>query len=373
MGSQGATRGIYLSLCGARTNGLFLLLLLYAGVIMIQSMFPCAHVSFTCSKQDRPRTTIFTHRKKVESTWEFKYDRMAKEDRVSVAVCITGQKQRLELESKMRYLFNEPQIIFDVILVLSNQTATFTNNEYASTGAVDLSSVEYQIDRLIERARHVKYITDIQPTKPLLNPSFYWGFDKNETEAGKKFRAKNDVSQYLKLQKCYREVERFEAHIGRKYDALFRIRDDLFIFKKLPLLNILDGMKGKHVVGAECDSWYGINDKLAIVNRPAGSAYFEGPVQYQYFLPDKLNWTKIRNSETFLYNVLNTSNVTVELVGPDVLPLAPSLVANNKWKACLKLYHLSFQCLAAGHEDMKETLQNMRCPRVRPEKRVVRY
>ena len=355
----------------SRSTVPLLLLCLYALFILMQSVFPCSYIPYFCFQQrsDSSDHSVLRHTTHIEHQLTLKFgEDEARRDILSVAVCITGQKARLELASKLKHVFNESAIIFDIILVLSNDTATFTNNAYKGTASADLSEIDAQLDLLVEKARHVKYVTDIQPERPLLNPSFYMGFDKNESVSGKKFRAKNDVSQYLKLQKCYREIERFEAHNGRPYDALFRIRDDLFVFKKLPLLDILDKMEGKTVVGAKCDRWHGINDKLAIVNRPAGSDYFDGPIKYQYFFPNKLIWKPIINSETFLYRMLSASKVKIDLVGPEVLPLAPSLVSTNQWKACLKLYDTSFACLAEGHPDMQETLKLMRCPRATPKK-----
>ena len=278
-----------------------------------------------------------------------------------VALCITGQKERLEISSKLTHILNQRSFTVDLILVLSNATARSVNPLKANN-LVDTGAIEEGLELLREKAGAFRYRTLRQPASPLLNPEYLnrLNFDHHRPER-RKFRASVHVSQWYAISKCYDEILTQERLNKRQYDFVARLREDLYFVQDFDAPRVLAFLTKKRldVLAQSCDSWGGVNDKFAAVTRKSAEAYFRGFFDYYYLYPERLNWAKIHNPETYTREVIRSSNLKLLRTVEPLLPGVASSPDGNR--TCLKIRPESVACYGAIFKNSSSEIVKATC------------
>jgi hypothetical protein len=224
-----------------------------------------------------------------------------------VVVLITGQKSRLEFESKVNHVILPLSEKYKVTVVFSlSNTSHFTNEYKYKIGEVKTINQRSMDDVATEiqmRLNHSipYYMNDIEYPALKLNNDIVSMYDK--VNRGLKFeqkRAINHVRQYYTLSQSLSTVKNLEP------DVLIRIRDDAMIkqtFDWVSFLKFIE-MSDKNIITHACNTWGGINDKFAIVYKNAISTYLSTPLEvYNTYKKGDLGPGKFINPEQFLSKV----------------------------------------------------------------------
>jgi hypothetical protein len=254
-----------------------------------------------------------------------------------VFVCITGQVKRLVpmhiKETILQPLLNQGYEV-DIALVLSEGAAYSTNGKRGSLSLLDT----YQNASDFFSSRGFSVVTNSSATQPehqIVPPNYLRLMDKTYmSESWQRARVENHARQFETLTKCYDALrlnveKRYHANISsdstsfptKYYDFSIRLREDvslqepLGINELLPLLYPGAALE-ETVVGTDCRTHGGINDRMALVSREAMQNYYEGPWEFFSQLDFDLNGTSskhnVHNPESFLYYVYKTRlNMTV--------------------------------------------------------------
>jgi len=230
---------------------------------------------------------------------------MMKEHDKHVVVLITGQKSRLELESKVNHVILPLSEKYDVTVVFSLSNTNHFTNEYKyksgeiKTLGISQGNVSTEIKMLLNSIPY--YMNDIEYPTLKINNDIVSMYDKQNM--GFKFeqkRAKNHVRQYYTLSQSMSTVNKLEP------DILIRIRDDAMIKQTLDWMSLLKfiEMSDKNIITHACNSWRGINDKFAIVSKNAISTYLRTPLEvYNTYKKGDLGPGRFTNPEQFLSKV----------------------------------------------------------------------
>lgn len=189
-------------------------------------------------------------------------------------VCITGQLSRLELRNKIDKLFsplhNKGYRLF-VGLALSTDAPRYVNDKDGEK--MRLYSSIAQVRKLlmdVNGIEKVSYIPKVNNLGDVYVNEYYrksLGY-KNTTD-----RVVLNARQYRTLQYCH------QPKLFSKTSFFIRMREDTFI-QKMNLDPIIAQAQGGSIVTTECDSWWGINDKIAFGPSSHASVFFSAPFKY---------------------------------------------------------------------------------------------
>lgn len=233
-----------------------------------------------------------------------------------VVILITGQKARLELLSKKKYIITPLSEQYDISVVLSlSKTNHFTNKyKYGKNFKYKTCEIEKELGATSY------YIHDIVYPELKINKDIVSMYDKRSR--GHKFklnRAKNHIRQYYTLTDSYETIKKLDP------DILIRIRDDAQLTRSLDLSkltgsNDIDNSK-KIILTPSKNNHGGINDKFAIVSKAAIDTYLNNPFKF-YNSYKNGSKSKFKNPEEFLSKVyskngisLLTSNIPIDIIG----------------------------------------------------------
>ena len=233
-----------------------------------------------------------------------------------IVILITGQKKRLELLSKIKYIIRPLHENFNVSVLLSlSNSDNFTNwhkykkNFFMNTNLCNIDS-------------HLKdftyFVNDIVYPDIPINNKLSSMYDKQHL--GQQYtiqRSHNHIKQYYTLYNSWSLIKKLNP------DLLIRIRDDATLSTLLKLSDLPKECRNckKCIITPKENAWKGINDKFAIVSKDAIETYLTKPLEvykkYDY------NYTKrIKNPEHFLQHVytnygvtLFTSNINLIIIG----------------------------------------------------------
>jgi len=226
-----------------------------------------------------------------------------------IVVLITGQKKRLELLSKKKYIIDPLSEKYDVTVVLSlSKTENFTNKYKYKNLTFNSCEIEKELDKI---PYYINYI--VYPTLNI-NGVLVSMYDKRDL--GNEFlkqRAHNHVRQYYTLYNSWTIIKKLDP------DILIRIRDDALLSTPLKLTDLsiietssLSNNKLIPRIITPCkNSWGGINDKFAIVSKEAIETYLNKP--FEVYNSYKKNDYKeiITNPEQFLKKVYSNNGISL--------------------------------------------------------------
>ena len=195
-------------------------------------------------------------------------------DNRNVFVCITGQLSRLELRNKIDKLFlplhDRGYKLFIGLALTTHTTSRYTNNNnfdkmslYTSIGQAKQTLME--VSGVVE-VRHFSGVNNLRDQN-FLNDYYYQSLGNNSN------RAQNHANQYQILQSCNQW-----PGISNQSAFIVRMREDAYIHR-MHLEPIISQAQGGAVVTTGCDSWGGINDKMAF-GPSRSSDFFLSPYEY---------------------------------------------------------------------------------------------
>ena len=238
-----------------------------------------------------------------------------------VVLLITGQKSRLELKSKIKYILKSIcNNTYDIVVVLSlSNTENFTN-EYKYIEFKSESEFKSQYEE-VENLLGLTPYYENEITYPDLNINYdiLSMYDKRKFgETYLKNRARNHVRQYYCSSNSWEFIEKLDP------DILIKIRDDIILYSPLKMDDIhklLSNANAKSIVTPWKRAWGGINDKCAIVSKDAIETFLKKPFEvYNHY--KKIDSKRLRNPEQFLSFVYEkngiqmlTTNIDIKIMG----------------------------------------------------------
>mmetsp|Transcript_625 Transcript_625/g.4231 ORF Transcript_625/g.4231 Transcript_625/m.4231 type:complete len:332 (-) Transcript_625:694-1689(-) len=276
-------------------------------------------------------------------------------DRKRAFVCITGQLHRLELDGKVNNLF-QPMVqthVVDIALVLSTKTASFvvkrSQKVFAGSGQGNFRTLEEVQRKLQNRFGIVRTKELVQPQAPALNQDYVDMLDKGGVNRTLRVnRSESHIRQWSSYMHCMEMLDEFEEFQGARYNVVLRMREDLDVLFPVDFHNLLQHIGGSNLVVQHCDSWGGINDKIAILRRDYALEYFLTPFERFYLRPAEMLHTtsplRVKNPETFLRKTYQLEGFTVFFLEADKLLAVPVRRMSSK-ETCYPLGIRSFKCL----------------------------
>lgn len=205
-------------------------------------------------------------------------------------ICITGQLPRLELVNKISTLLLPlHQRGFKLYIGLAINSAHarvhYTNNNNGDKMQL-YTSINDAVRDLSNTAgvEEVKHIEVFHSGNLTINERYRVQLGNHTVN--KFARASNHIRQYETLSACSRWKDALESS-----DVVVRIREDILI-EYMNLSAILKQVYSGNIVASACDSWRGINDKMAFLPSIVAHDYFTLPhSEYSTFdaIVDNLN------------------------------------------------------------------------------------
>lgn len=295
-----------------------------------------------------------------------------------LAVCITGQLGRLELNSKIRNIISPAMkagLEVRVALVMDPRADTvyvhrplgtvFTQTSDSSVNQ-SYKVVDGPFKNLWDAAnvmpRGVSVIFD-----PFAPESFqvddrylaYQMYDKhnNYTEAYAKTRVKSHTRQWQTLNRCWDQLGQFGFE---DMDYLLRIRDDDYILNSF----VPSGPAKLGLRVPPCMTCHGMNDRLAMaVGSDAARLYLSSPLdKMRYHFDDVLAKHRARTDETLnpesvQLDVALLNNLSVDPLGADSLSFATAryLSDGSRLFTCVPSYQRECSANATWDKLVEQT------------------
>ena len=95
-------------------------------------------------------------------------------------------------------------------------------------------------------------------------------------------RAQNHARTYYHYSLCGRGLAEMALARGANYETVVRVREDAYAPRSVdvPLIEMtLGDAEERVVVTSACDTWGGVNDKIAFFRPEIAPAYFDGPLE----------------------------------------------------------------------------------------------
>jgi len=224
-------------------------------------------------------------------------------------VCISGQLERLELQNKIAtvlYPLREAGYEPDIALVLDDSSLRVTNGVGPKGVDFAYSPVYKTFADAVEVLRDLDFrvLTEspyIQVAEPIVNEQYVLHLQQKAgmTYEQHRDRSKNNIRMMESWQQCYAEMMADDTR-SMRYDIIVRVREDAGFLEALDISFLRQELdKGpKTVISNGCRTSHGMNDKAAIVSRPAARSYFLSPLQYYYTKPIH---DDVVSSESFIF------------------------------------------------------------------------
>ena len=240
-------------------------------------------------------------------------------------VCITGQIQRLELKEKVLHILQPLKragIIPDVALVVSDDTMTrFSNDRGQEHKEQIYHNYQQASDYLAIQGFTVLTQESFKQCKNPHVPASYINKMDNKTESFTKekqiHRSRNHYRQFESLKQCGTIYTAAAASV--KYAFVIRARDDLGFQPSAwngttsNLTSVLRELyrNPNTILGSDCRTHGGINDRFAWVSPQAALLYFQIPLAT---MTGQLAISKqTKNPESFLLYSYLGANITVRV------------------------------------------------------------
>ena len=213
-------------------------------------------------------------------------------------VCVTGQIARLELDSKVNHIITPlKRRGYDVRIVFAMSTAAphYTTRGDFIDSPYNASAIKRELPQSI---LHV--VSDVK--SPPINFDLLKQLNKAFNRREQRKREENHYRQYYTLNECAQYVQP-ESEIN------VRVRDDAYV-ANINWDEIIHHLnkRGAIILTPSYAEWYGLNDKIAFVNREAVSSYFVNPLwRYKETHPA---W--VVNPETYYFHVYDGDNIVLK-------------------------------------------------------------
>jgi hypothetical protein len=249
-------------------------------------------------------------------------------------VCVTGQFDRFELQTKIARLFlplQEAGYKTDAALVLSSGQTSFTN---ANKKKLDFQSFYANFsDAILDLEIHDIRVLSRNGTYPrLANPPMHSKYlsllfkSQRETRTWKeqRKRASNHARIFDSYRRCLEYADEAAEAAGwgprqaqEYYKVFVRIRDDAGLNRPLSSMEnvMMDAIPPppRSIVVTECRNWHGMNDRFAIVSPDVARLYFERPfaILSSHHNLEFVDPNVVTNPESFLLNTYTMAKVNV--------------------------------------------------------------
>lgn len=217
----------------------------------------------------------------------------------NVAVCITGQMSRLELETKSMHLLRSLQherarvtVLFVLYEGTRNGASLAHVRRLEKSPFENLKSVRRFLNRTVglpESKVEFRFVEP--PSAPVVLDAHVRSLDHSwkgvEIQTR---RARSHVSQWMLYSECYDAVVASEKRQGLEFDAIVRVREDLYVLGPVKWSSRIRPMlrSGTDVVTPGYETYGGTNDKIAFVARRAARAFLDQPIWWYYFHSDRI-------------------------------------------------------------------------------------
>ena len=252
-----------------------------------------------------------------------------------LAVCVVGQRCRLELDSKIENVLQPtwkalaPRSTLRVFLALETGACVHSNLDCGailSHSENDACRTELTSDEIRERlhpwfgaARYVNHTTRDISLKA-------WPFYRQDRKTSEErlTRLQHHLSQFAHMRTCAQLIEESEVAQGRHYDMILKLRDNTIAVSSFALGARVPTWPQTKDCGKF--NWRGYQDKVMLVPRQHMDAAMRAPAE-EFFLQVGLGRTRgpwgagIRNSEQLLKAVLDKRGVRVEQLDAHQMPL----------------------------------------------------
>lgn len=259
------------------------------------------------------------------------------EVRSNVAICIVGQLQRLELDSKVKNVFmplnKKGHLVHAFVSVESDDEVVFNTNRSAAdvTPNYTQRDVEVKLHHFFQTGSfhpHVAYKAD--PDR-YIEGGYLWDKTEINSTAFRTARLERHFAEQNNLKNCVDMIEERESLLGIRYDVIIKIRDNTIVPRpyKLKSASDLDNNSQKgSVLVKNCCGWKGVNNKVMVLPREhlavaLGGVYavLKGVEKGDPHMTARFARNKtIRNDEVLLQSVLQDYKVPVLKVHTDILP-----------------------------------------------------
>lgn len=217
-------------------------------------------------------------------------------------VCITGQLNRLEIQTKIQNFIKPNAGKIDVSFVLDLNSKYATNTVVGNRSLPSMNEVVSQFESA--GARVLFFNTQAQTAAPDVSSVYVMQLDKRKFSLEKRLeRARNHFRQYEAYARC-----NYEA-LTRDYDVYLRIRDDTMFSSAFLISPLPDGI---HV--PRCNAWGGVNDRsILIVGKTYAGVYFSLLDRFKNFDRGFSHDQRrsIVNPETFLATSMVSANIPI--------------------------------------------------------------
>ena len=244
-----------------------------------------------------------------------------------VAICITGQVGRLELESKVKNLFvmnDNAGIIMSAFLVLDPQKVQYSK----APPTLTWSSSSTPTDTILHEASHnlrkwlrsVSLLNDTTDFSYIADNSWRKHYlSRLEDPRERQSMLSKHLKQFWGNAVCANLISYDEVERNVKYDVILRIRDNSVVVQpfQLPIRMLLE-TPGAYV--KNCAGWGGVNDKVMLTTRKYMNVVLRGWID-SFMFTSSGNSSTISNPERFLQHVLVSANVPIVRLEADIFPI----------------------------------------------------
>jgi len=213
-------------------------------------------------------------------------------------VCVTGQIARLELDSKVNNIITPlKRRGYDVRIVFAMSTAVphYTTRGDFHDSPHNASTIKREFPESI-----LHMVSDAN--SPPINLGLLNQLNKAFKKREQRKREENHYRQYYTLNECAR-------YVPPKSEIIVRVRDDAYV-ANINWDEVIHHLnkRGAIILTPSYAEWYGINDKIAFVNREAASSYFTSPLLR--YIETHPAW--VINPETYYFHVYDDASIILK-------------------------------------------------------------
>jgi hypothetical protein len=305
-----------------------------------------------------------------------------------VAIVLTGQLSRVEIESKLHRLFTPKNLAVARLVLVSalsssQQTAFRKVHQESSKnfgtvmGDLFNGTANDLFGALVRlRIECIVYTYDRSSIQFDSLPVFStMPFVKHSTAGRTKVGAgRSNIAQFDGLRRSMQLVLTFEEAANVHVDFVLRVRDDDFFVDDVDIGGLIRSLGDQFdLLASQCGDWGGLNDRTYFMRResPAFEAVSVGQLSAAYddVAPSRKNAYFVHNPEWLLLHAVISLNVQVALVPPclfNTLTLRNLTIAQRN----LTLPRCFDRAVVASSADWTDEYSRFRCNLMAPDPRL---
>ena len=268
-----------------------------------------------------------------------------------VAICVTGMPARFQPHHLLSFFESNTDYTFDLfyrfqegsdLVYTTTPSARYEASVFAS---YDDQTFQSKLVGMYEKFNHVN-VTSIKYTPPKSRQQWLEVVGKFDPISQFAHIQQNILNMFEKADHCAEDVKKYQEDNVMRFDYIIHTKEDIFLFQKMSLRNLLAKYKDCDWIGKNCLAWGGLSMRFSIMKPEKGLEFIGSKIKhFKALAQDKKS---VYNPEKFDQSLAESLKMKTCAVSVEEVPATSARHVKNGLFCFIG--HELFNCIPKGQE-----------------------